>query len=207
MIDSKKKYLHLSLLIIIFFTLYLFTNNFFIGSPTIINETVFDKWTIFSPNWIWIYLLAYPLLPFTFLITNKEKDLTFFSNSFLILTILSCIVFFIFPTFISREQYKVTNQGFFTELAFDILRKLDKPHNCLPSLHVGIAFLCSWNFYKKHTFKFTCMLVLAILISYSTMAVKQHLFWDVLSGFTLSLVVYNITKIRFSEDLFLKLLK
>lgn len=70
---------------------------------------------------------------------------------------------------------------------------LDPPLNLFPSLHVAIATLAALSAYKARPLFGVLGAVGAVLITVSTMLVKQHFVADAVAGIILALVVYRFT--------------
>lgn len=176
--------------ILIYSALYLIANKFQIFTPTVVPHMTID-WAIpFSTPWILIYFSSYISIPISYLVLfYKIKDR--FIRSFLSLTFFSFIIFMLFPTTVPRFELDYSNMNIVYETLFKLLYSADSPTNCIPSLHVSTAFII---FYLSLSFKrkllISSTLVYAILVSLSTMFVKQHLFLDVITGFSAATLIY-----------------
>lgn len=116
-------------------------------------------------------------------------DLTRYKHFIIGLIIIQLTAYFFYvllPGKIIRPT--VVTEGFF----FDLVRMIyiiDMPSGLTPSLHVSNSWfiaLALWNGkYLRPT-----LIVWAILIIVSTLLIKQHFFIDVVSGLTLSSLVY-----------------
>lgn len=176
--------------ILIYAVLYLIANKVQIFEPTVVKTLSIDEMFSFTPIWILVYFSSYVSIPISYLVLFY-KIKSFFIRSFLSLTFLSFTIFMLFPTTVPRFELDYKNMNSIYELLFKLLYSADSPTNCIPSLHVSTAFLI---FYLSISFKrkllISSTLVYAILVSLSTMFVKQHLFLDVVTGFAASSLIY-----------------
>lgn len=180
----RKRLIELGLLIAVLGTyviLYYLNNNFQFFSLWHVPKTFFDEAVSFSPYWIWIYLIAYILPVFMFFYLQKLKLHLQFLKFFFVLTIFTNLIFFFFPSTIDRVTVPTEGVDFLTKLAFDILFSTDKPFTCFPSTHVSTSFVAALSVrnHPKLFFWFSC---LAMLISYSALAIGQHYIYDAFGG-------------------------
>jgi membrane-associated phospholipid phosphatase len=80
-----------------------------------------------------------------------------------------------------------------------LLHSADTPGNACPSVHVGMTFLAGFGFIKEKRYLFPIFMVWALLISLSTLTVKQHYFMDVLSGVVMAILFYFLAQ-RFIKE-------
>jgi membrane-associated phospholipid phosphatase len=96
-------------------------------------------------------------------------------------------IFSVWPTTYPREIFPLTeNMNSVVYYGFSVLRYVDTPASCFPSLHVGAVFLASFIFLNESRKKFIIFLAWAALISISTLTTKQHYAVDVIAGFLLA---------------------
>jgi membrane-associated phospholipid phosphatase len=81
----------------------------------------------------------------------------------------------------------------FNDPQLSLLRKLDMTGNACPSLHVAAALftaLCLQSLLRRigcPAWLLALSWLWCVLIVYSTMAIKQHVMWDVVAGVLLAL--------------------
>lgn len=165
---------------------YIIPNRFQFIEPKVLPMLLIDNavpiipWTIFIYLSEWfIYLLA---LLFIFDKLTFRRLLLSFMLTFLI----SMVVFFLFPTTLV-ERPSVDGVGI-VYLLFKLLYFVDNPVNCFPSQHVAIVSIppiIFWKYNKKLSLLFW---IWAILVSISTLTIKQHYFVDIIGGMILALV-------------------
>lgn len=176
---------------IYFFSKYLNTNFNLIG-------TTLDNKIPFIPEFIYIYMIWYPFLIISFYILYKYDK-----NQYLKLLIIaalslliSYIIFIFYPTTINRPL--INNYNDITSFIVYTTFKADTPVNCFPSCHCLLCFILLFNtvFNKKISLtKRTIITTFNILIIISTLLVKQHVIYDVIGAFIISLTVTILVNI------------
>ncbi|MDP7321110.1 MAG: phosphatase PAP2 family protein [Bacteriovoracaceae bacterium] len=146
------------------------------------------------PFWtwtIWIYIILYPIyLVWALWSYQDENQMNKTLYGFLLLTLISCALFIIFPISYPREAYILPLNNDLTTLIFRGMRSLDKPSNCLPSLHVGLCYLFAYGFKNESRKKFLISLFISTLVALSTLTTKQHYTYDLIAGFFLASGIY-----------------
>lgn len=173
---------------------YTFTNIYYLGQPVEVPLTIVDLAIPLSPVWIWIYISYYFYLIGIFLNVRNEKVLNQLFWSYLSAGILSAAFFYFYPTTIIRNLYPVVSENHsWSESLLLFIRYIDQSQSCAPSQHIAfsvIAAMAFWQDRESHPKFRIAVSVWALLISYSTMATKQHYFIDVVSGFALGAGVF-----------------
>lgn len=168
---------------------YMLPNKLFLREPWPVPATVFDQWVSVSSWWIWIYASFYVYFIGAYLFSKNlfDRQLLFFS--YIGAATFSMFCFFIFPTSVSREKYLTGSNGT-SELALNFIRSVDNSVNCLPSMHVCLSTIATITLFRaSKTLGYTAIIWLS-LISYSTMATKQHYFYDVITGAALGVFTW-----------------
>lgn len=160
--------------------LYLGAQHFPFRQPTLVPHTTWDQYVSFSQGWVWIYLLAYPYVPFVFFSLKRAEIIYAYARSYVWLTIGSVIIFALWPTTLPRSPYPT--DGTLSGLTLEWLRGMDAPTNCLPSLHVATALLSSWWLMRQSRTLGIIGFIFTLLVIWSTLALKQHVFWDAVTG-------------------------
>lgn len=154
-------------------------------------HTAFDDWVGFAP-WavvlyasLWLYV---GLLPAVY---KCLRELLIYVSGVLILSSIGVVIFYCWPTTIqipdalNRSKY----------LGFSIIDGLDSAGNACPSLHVAFAvftalgFQCVLKEVRASRGGQLLNLLWSAGICYSTMAIRQHVFWDVAAGACLGTLV------------------
>ena len=153
----------------------------FLPIPAFEESIPFLTWTI------WIYIVLYPIYLIWCLYSYKNlEEINKTMYGFLVLTVISCICFVLFPVSYPRDLYPLGYHNDLTTIIFKAMRAADKPSNCLPSLHVGLCFLFAYGFFKESKFKFGIAFLISIIVAISTLTTKQHYIYDILAGFIIS---------------------
>ena len=146
----------------------------------LVPHTQWDYQISLSVGWVWIYLIAYAYVPVVFLFLRQKKTVSLYAISYLVISIISVTVFMFYPTTLPRDIYPTDNS--LAGLTLEWLRGLDKPMNCLPSLHVATAWQSSWWLYRERKWPGIIGFIFSALVVWSTLAVKQHVVWDAITG-------------------------
>ena len=164
------------------------------GEPHILTSSIdeaikFNVWFII-PYFSW-YILIFAV-PYYAYLKDKNRFYKYIIDYFFI-TLVANIVFLIYPSMVIRPDFETT--GILTFIT-NFIYWIDTPAiNCLPSLHCAISMLfiliiCTM---KKANNKFKIFIfIISILIMFSTLFTKQHVFIDLVTGDVLALVIYLI---------------
>lgn len=168
-----------------------YQSGVFLPMPEFERSIPFLNWTI------WIYIVLYPIYIIWALANYKnEGEMNKTVYGFILLTVISCLLFILFPVNYPRELYPLAPGTDITTQIFMAMRVLDKPSNCLPSLHVGICYLFAYAFLKESRGKFIISFLISSLIAYSTLTTKQHYIYDIALGFLLSSAIYFFLRFK-----------
>jgi membrane-associated phospholipid phosphatase len=158
----------------------------------------FDHIIPFVPEFVWIYHTLLPVILITMFsfVTKKKVFLSAFT-AYMIASVVLSAFYISFPSFYPRENFTDSSSisGFLVELT----RAIDGANNTFPSGHVTFAWILAFFINltqraKKHTWIRMAYYTWAILISFSTLALKQHFIVDVLSGVLLASICYFLSK-------------
>jgi len=194
-IKAKAKYVFLTILpyIILYFLL---------QSALVMNTnhnltTDLDKLIPFVPEFIWIYHTMIPIFILTTVILIEKRPVFFTAIiSIIFASVIMLLFYTFFPAFYPRDGYtEASLSGFLVE----ITRSIDGSSNTFPSGHVTFAWLLVFfiglsNFAQKYKWVQIAYILWALLISISTLVLKQHFIVDVFSGMTLATLCYFLGK-------------
>ena len=152
--------------------------------------TAIDRWVGFQPWALWPYvsLWVYVVLPPALMPNARELIRYGWWIGGLCVAGLAC--FYWWPTAVPLQPGDVAAPA-----TFDLLRGVDAAGNACPSLHVATAaFSALWLERMLRELAAPRWLRAAsacwfALIVWSTLAVKQHVWWDVAAGLLLALAV------------------
>lgn len=174
-------------------TLYLSNNHNPFFEPRLLPMTRWDQWVPFIPATIWIYLSEYALFFSVYFTAKNIRNLNQYLYSFLVLQVVSIMIFIIYPTTYPRELFPLpADLDALSHFAFSRLRETDSPNSCLPSLHVSSCYLSSFVFLKEQKKKFIPFFLWATLVGLSTLTTKQHYIIDVVAGLGMAIIVYAV---------------
>ncbi|MDD2828032.1 MAG: phosphatase PAP2 family protein [Sulfuricurvum sp.] len=180
--------------ITLFFVLYfyLLTHHYFY--VTVIPATVMDEWISFNGSWLYFYLSLWVYVSLPPALTKSKKELLQYGVYAAILSLIGIFFYIFFPTTIQQNS---ADWGGSADMIW--LKSMDMGGNAFPSMHVASAFFSFiWlNYQLKQMRGGKILYALSFLwccaIIYSTLAVKQHLFIDVIGGLILGGSVALVT--------------
>ena len=190
-VRAKARYIFLTLL-------FYFIAYFSIQSFITVNEynllTDIDKLIPFVPQFVWVYHTIIPILLFTAIVLIQRKDVFLSMITALIIAGLTMSVFYVvFPSFYPREP--IGDYSLSAALV-EMTRMVDGPNNTFPSGHVTFSWILVFFVgLSEQARKFRwAYLLWAVLITTSTLVLKQHFIVDAISGILLASVCYYFAK-------------
>ncbi|WP_370680199.1 phosphatase PAP2 family protein [Comamonas sp. GB3 AK4-5] len=143
-----------------------------------------DQLIPFSPQAIWLYLSFFLLIPCGYLLTPLST-LPWLRRAMQLAALGAGMVYMLWPT--TMVYPKVIDTGLSARL-LTLLTQFDSAQNCLPSLHMALSLLAVWAIAKARHKGLTILALLwALLIGFSILQLRRHLFVDVLAGTALAL--------------------
>lgn len=176
-------------MITIFFLIYFYFlgHNFF--EVTIMPETWIDELIPFEPLFFYAYVSLWVYLSLSFAIIKDKKELKTYLYYQGILGLSAILFYLFFPTTIMQHN-AIANDS-----VLQIVKSIDMAGNAFPSMHVASS-LFAFFWLVKHLENMKAPRFLKLLstlwflaIVYSTMAIDQHLFIDVIGGILLGLPI------------------
>jgi len=157
-----------------------------------------DELIPFNPHFVWVYHTIIPVVGVTLIFLIQRRELFLSAIAAFLLAIVTLFIFYIFfPSFYPRENFidNSSISGFLLECT----RRIDGAQNTFPSSHVTFSWLITFFvglsiYVKKNRWLYMGYLIWALLISFSTLAIKQHFVVDVFSGMLLAYLSYFISK-------------
>ena len=154
--------------------------------------TSIDTLIPFLPGFVWLYHTLIPVILWTSIYLIKQRFVFF--NTVCALTfsmaVLTCF-HLAFPSFYPRQEL-VYESGFSMSLwLVDVTRQFDAACNTFPSGHVTFSWIMFFCIRLSDAAKRDSRIVIlylfwAIFISISTLVLKQHYIFDVVSGIILA---------------------
>ncbi len=186
------------LLLAVFFGLlvypagYFWANHFSIGRDAAILQMSLDRAWPCVPGWIFVYSLAHPLCAAPVLLLREPGQLRTVLAGFAFLVTAALGAFLVYPVRMLRPVLPAQAFGA-SMLAWTW--QVDPPYNCFPSLHVAADVFVALCCLRVNRLAGLAVGFLAVLVSLSTLFVKQHYLADILAGLGLALV-----SLRFAES-------
>lgn len=145
----------------------------------------------FYPEWLPIYTSLYAALPLFYLMFDRRNEVLKIIAAFGVCSTLHFMIFMLLPVrYVLRPDFPAEQSIFHQAIA--LIYFIDEPLNTFPSMHVSFSFLMYFSvreFKPRHS---TLLLLFAIIVSVSTVIVKQHYILDVIFAIALSYLVYLI---------------
>lgn len=154
-------------------------------------ETALDAKIPFLPGWVFVYALLYLLLPLPMVLPSSLATLRRICAAFLVTTAVSFTVFLLFPVHMDLRPEDLQADTFATWI-LALIHRVDTPANCLPSLHVSLSLLAALCAYSLDRTVGRIVIPLAIVVAFSTLFVKQHWLWDMLTGWALGFAIWAL---------------
>ena len=157
-----------------------------------------DRELPFSPAWVYVYVTFY-LFAFSPLLYTRRAP--WFRRIFLAMggtMVVTYATFLVFPT---REVLRPSLDGAtgFTMWFLRTVYGADGGYNCFPSMHVGLSHLAAWTLRDVDRKVAPWAWALAILISVSTLLLKEHYLADVVAGALLAFAAHRLALGRFAR--------
>jgi membrane-associated phospholipid phosphatase len=146
--------------------------------PTAADRAVpFLEWTM----WVYVSYFLFPFVPFV--VCRDDARVRRVLYALALNSVLAGAVFLAWPTQLAVQQ---PSGGGLTGFLWQALLMVDRPVNCVPSLHVANACVCALALQREgSTWHYGAPVWLA-LIMLSTLTTKQHFVIDVLAGVLLA---------------------
>ncbi len=149
----------------------------------------FDQQIPFLSIFLIPYLAMYVVESLPYFVIREVAYLRRITLAYLAVMLVTFAIFAFFPVRMLRPEIVPAS---FLDSAVLLLYRLDFPYNTFPSLHASLTFLAGLVIYRIHQTEGTIVLLLAGLISLSTLFIKQHYVLDVLGGIALALLIHKI---------------
>ena len=179
------------LLVVGVYLLYFPISQFTSAQPAFTPITALDTSIPLWPSWVLIYAFIYFLGVLPVCLTFDRQLFGRIALAYISIEIISFVIFILLPVRMTLRPDSVDVTSFVT-WGLQLCYFIDKPVNCCPSLHVSIAVLGALCTYKVDRLLGTAAGIMAVLISLSTLLVKQHFTIDVVLGFFVALLMFRL---------------
>lgn len=151
--------------------------------------TVVDQIVPFQPAWVFIYAFVFLQAVAPVAVITDSRVLTRTVAAYFALYAVGTPIWFFYPVGVPRPPVPIVDLWTY---GIALVRYVDPPGNCMPSMHVALAVLASLVVYR-HDRKAGLVLGFAsALIWWSTVAIRQHYATDGLVGGGLALLADRI---------------
>ncbi len=190
-VTARNKYPVGIIMFIVAAAQYLTVNHYQIFPARELPMTAIDRAIPFLPYTFWIYSSEYLYFSLIYILSKDMNNLSKYIYSFLGLQTVSVIIFWVWPTVYPRDLFPLPeDMNPLTYHLFQVLRIIDTPANCCPSLHVSSVLLSAFIYLDEQREKFPFFLIWGLSIAFSTLTTKQHYLVDVLAGFAFAIGSY-----------------
>jgi membrane-associated phospholipid phosphatase len=189
--NHKNKFFYIPVLATVFMTIYSVCGAISNQYPNNLEMTSFEQGVPFLVWTVWIYIGLYPAYILWAVLGYKDEiEMNKTLYAFSVLCLVSCSVFLIYPVTYPRELFPLPSETGASVFLLKMTRLIDKPSNCLPSLHVGLCFIFAFGYWEENKRKFWISIFLSALISFSTLTTKQHYLVDIIASLVIASSIY-----------------
>jgi hypothetical protein len=184
-----------TLFIYIFFRAYFWVMENPNATPFTVPTTLIDDWVPFNIIGLPIYLSLWIYVSLPPALLNSIRALLIYGFWVTLMCVACLLIFWFFPTATPPALIDISR---YPSMAF---LRVDTGLNAFPSLHVASAvFTSAWlgiliRKLNASGYIHVINIIYCLLIIWSTMAVRQHVFWDAIAG-TIVGLLFAILSIR-----------
>lgn len=188
--------------IFIFFSIYLYLLKNPCFSPTCMPLTAADGWIGFEPVTLYFYLSLWLYVSLVPALMRSKHELIRYGIYIGLLCMAGIAIYIVFPTTVPPNAIEWSKYP-----EFAMLKGIDTAGNAFPSLHVATAFFSAlWldrDLRQMHAHRVILWTngLWCLGIVYSTMAIKQHVFLDVVGGLILG-GLFALMSLRYHRNRF-----
>jgi hypothetical protein len=164
---------------------YFAVQSLVVARATVVPISFVDAAIPFSPEWSAVYLSFYLLLPLPLFL---REDNAFFFRTVLCTSLLTHLIFLLFPTQIVRPSI---TEAVYT---YRFIMSVDGVANACPSLHASLGFLAviTCTAVWKQGLASLLMWIWYAAVLYAALAVKQHVVLDLVMGIVVGMLVIAV---------------
>lgn len=163
-----------------------------------LTPTAFDRAIPADPRAIYLYVTFYPLLWLTGLLCDRSRFRRYVV-ALVSTAALSCLLFIFIPTGVARGEIDALT----APALYRLIESTDLPRNALPSEHASLSviagILCWQALRGRPALRVVAMLWIGLIL-WSTLATRQHVLADLLSGAVLGTLAWRATTLLRTEN-------
>ncbi|MAU75747.1 MAG: hypothetical protein CL831_02610 [Crocinitomicaceae bacterium] len=147
------------------------------------------------PGMILFYESYSLLILLSFICAKSPKNIRALSITMMVSSVIACTIFLLFPGELGFSR-TMNIQGY--ESMFEVLHRMDKPHNLYPSLHITFSAISAFTL-LRHTQKKRMQVLLilwVIMIALSVILTHQHHLFDIATGFVLAWITLKCVYLK-----------
>ena len=168
---------------VFFYGLYIPATHFAIGLSPVDVSLPLDGMIPLVPETMFFYGMIYPMACLPLFVVRDPLLFRQVTKAYLCLETCALLCFILVPVHMTlRPSIQSVLENDFWSWTLKFCYWLDQPSGCFPSLHVGASILSALCCLSAHRPTGIWAFGLAILISLSTLTVRQHYIADVLLG-------------------------
>lgn len=141
------------------------------GGPLYTVPTVVDHLVPFDPRWVVVYALVFLQALAPLAVVSDTRALHRTVAAYGTMYLLATPIWLLYPVTVPRPAVPIVDLWTY---GLGIVRFVDPPTNCMPSMHVGLAALASFITWRHDRAAGVGLGITTALIWWSTMAVHQH---------------------------------
>ena len=184
---TRRRRLSLTFTLLGLYGLYFPINQLLQGADRSTLTTSFDLQVPLSPSWMLVYGGIYFIGLAPLLLIQERESFQRLIWAGVIVELVSLSLFLLFPVQMELRPLNASGEGLsFTAWLLQLCYFLDPPNCCFPSLHVSVSWLAALSVLTFHQRIGSFLVIIAALISASTLLVKQHYIADVVAGAVLA---------------------
>jgi membrane-associated phospholipid phosphatase len=146
-------------------------------------QTRIDPLFVFSPHWVWVYVVAYyPVILYVVVIVPTMRIFVYTAFSYFMLLAGHMLFFVFFPVAVPETWREHMPGAGVSYGLLRIVRHLDAPSNCFPSMHVSVATLTALHITSIRPEMAPWITAFPFLVGISAVCVKQHFVLDLVPG-------------------------
>lgn len=200
---KKYNYIQYVLLFLIFYMIGFLYLEYRTPTQIFITDTWIDQYIPFCEYFVIAYLLwfVFIALGFAYFIFIDQSGIQRTCFYLFVGMSVSLIIYLIFPN--GQNLRVILNNDNLFQVLVSFIYSIDTPTNVCPSLHVYNSIMMCMSLLKsekikKRVYVSGLIIISALLISMSTVMIKQHAFIDVIAAIILSLIIYQFGKMKYN---------
>lgn len=176
---------------------YQFTGDFH-TEANLLTPSWIDNAIPYSVQGIWFYLSFFLFIPLGYRLCPRQSVLKLMV-AMQLCALFSGSVYLLYPT---TMNYPINGGLDSASYLLSQLIAVDSPHNLLPSLHVSLTALALYALWsQQYKLRNGLFLLWAIMICFSVLQLRRHLFIDLISGIIVAGLSWYLSQLLMAQYL------